>query len=84
VKAVEIKVQGNGVLTLPTGVSLPPHARLAVLVLDPSESPTDDLTGMAISALAEQSGAFDFLKEESEIYGDNDILPGRENPRFRK
>lgn len=37
-----------------------------------------------ISALAEQSGAFDFLKEEPEIYSDADILPGRNNPRFRK
>ena len=84
VKTVEVKVEGNGVLTLPHGVSLPPHARLAVLVLEPSESRTDDLSGTVIAALAEQSGAFDFLKEEPEIYGDNDILPGRENPRFRK
>ena len=84
VKAVEVKVEGNGALTLPHGVSLPPHARLAVLVLDPSDRKTDDLSGTMIAALAEQSGAFDFLKEEPEIYSDDDILPGRENPRFRK
>ena len=79
-KSLEIQVDAKGMLKLPPGVSLPAHARLAVLVFEPS----DDLNGLAISSLAQQSGALDFLKEEPEIYSDSDILPGRENPRFRK
>jgi hypothetical protein len=77
-KAIEV-VQENGVLKLPSGVSLPPRARLAVLVLEPEEP-----AGMQIAGLAEASGAFDCLKEEPEVYSDSDILPGRRNPRFRK
>jgi hypothetical protein len=77
-KAIEV-VQENGVLKLPAGVSLPAHARLAVLVLEPEEP-----SGIHIASLAEASGAFDFLKEEPEVYSDSDILPGRTNPRFRK
>ena len=83
-KALEITVQDNGLLKVAPDVSLSSHARLAVLVLEPSESKPDELTSAIISALAEQSGAFDFLKEEPEIYSDRDILPGRENPLFRK
>ena len=83
-KALEIKVQKDGVLKLPSSATLSSHARLAVLVFEPSESTPDDLSGAAISSLAQQSGTFDFLKEEPEIYSDADILPGRENPRFRK
>jgi hypothetical protein len=77
-KAIEV-VQENGVLKLPAGVALPARARLAVLVLEPEEP-----SGMQIAPLAEASGAFDFLKEEPEVYSDSDILPGRTNPRFRK
>jgi hypothetical protein len=77
-KAIEV-VEENGVLKLPNGVSLPAHFRLAVLVLEPEEA-----SGVQISSLAEVSGAFDFLKEEPEIYSDRDLLPGRTNPRFRK
>ena len=84
VKVLEIKVEDNGVLKLPSGVYLPSQARLAVLVLEPAESKPDEVNSAMISTLAEQSGAFDFLKEEPEIYSDLDILPGRENPRFRK
>ncbi len=83
-KALEIKVEENGALKLPSDVHLPLHARLAILVLGPSESNSDEVSSEFISALAEQSGTFDFLKEEPEIYSDRDILPGRENPRFRK
>ncbi len=83
-KAVEIRVEENGVLKLQAGVHLPSQARLAVLVMEPSESKSDEVSSAMISALAQQSGAFDFLKEEPEIYSDRDILPGRENPRFRK
>jgi hypothetical protein len=62
---------------------LPPHARLAVLVFGAADRP-EEWSASSIAALAEQSGAFDFLKDEPEIYSDRDILPGRENPRFRK
>ena len=80
-KTLEIKVEPDGVLKLPSGASLPSQVRLAVLVFEPSEPQPD---GLMISELAQQSGAFDFLNEEPEIYSDADILPGRENPRFRK
>jgi len=83
VKALEIKVEDDGALKLPCGVSLPSQVRLAVLVFDPSEG-VDELSAASISTLAEQSGAFGFLKEEPEIYSDQDILPGRENPGFGK
>ena len=77
-KAIEV-AEENGVLKLPSGVALPSHARLAVLLLEPEEP-----SGAQIAHLAEASGAFDFLKTEPEIYSDDDILPGRANPRFRK
>ena len=83
-KALEIQVDANGLLKLPLGVSLPSHARLAILVLDPSAGRSDELSGPLISGMAEQSRAFDFLNEEPEIYSDRDILPGRVNPHFRK
>lgn len=82
--ALEVKVERDGVLKLPSGVSLPRDARLAVLVFNSADRKPEEWSGASISALAEQSGAFDFLKEEPEIYSDSDILPGRENPRFRK
>jgi hypothetical protein len=78
VKAIEVSVENNGVLKLPTGVKLPAHVRVAVLALDP-----DDLSGVEIARVAEVSGAFDFLREEPELCSDRDILPGRKNPRFR-
>jgi hypothetical protein len=67
---------GDGVLRLPKEVRLSPKARLAVLVLE------DDETGAEIPTLAEAGGAFDFLKEEPELYSDADLLPNRRNPRF--
>ena len=78
-KTIEVSVESDGALKLPPGVSLPRHARLAVLALEP-----DEVTGKEIAGLAQASGAFDFLREEPEIYSDSDILPGRANPRFRK
>ncbi|HTG43976.1 MAG TPA: hypothetical protein VK633_05530 [Verrucomicrobiae bacterium] len=83
-KTLEIKVASDGVLKLSSQFPLPLQARLAVLVLEPSEIHPESLGAGLISGLAEQSGAFDFLKNEAEIYSDADILPGRENPRFRK
>jgi hypothetical protein len=79
VKTIEVSVEADGVLKLAAGVSLPAKTRLAVLALD-----ADDPSGAQIASLAESSGAFDFLREEPDLYSDRDILPGRENPRFRK
>jgi hypothetical protein len=79
VRAIEVRVESDGALKLPPGVSVPSHARLAVLVLE-----ADEPSASQISRIAEASGAFDSLKEEPEIYSDRDILPGRANPRFRK
>lgn len=76
-KTIEVSVEANGVLKLPAGVSLPARTRLAVLALEP-----DDPGGAQIARLAEASGAFDFLKEEPDLYSDADLLPGRVNPRF--
>ena len=82
--ALEVNVENDGVLKLPSSVSLPRDARLAVLVFSAADHKPEEWSSASISALAEQSGTFDFLKEEPEIYSDSDILPGRANPRFRK
>jgi hypothetical protein len=37
-----------------------------------------------MAAIAEASGAFDFLMEESDLYRDTDIIQGRANPAFRR
>jgi hypothetical protein len=79
VKTIEVSIEADGVLKLPGGVSLPAQTRLAVLALDATEP-----GGAQIANLAGASGAFDFLREEPDVYSDRDILPGRENPRFRK
>jgi len=83
-KTLEIKVDADGVLKVPHGSMLPSHSRLAVLLFEPSEVQSDDLNSTSIANLAAKSGAFNFLKDEPEIYSDADILPGRVNPRFRK
>ena len=83
-KTVEVTIAEDGVLKIPAGVSLPSQARLAVLVLDSPEVKSEPWSGVSIAALAQQSGTLDFLNEEPEIYRDQDILPGRANPRFRK
>ena len=83
-KTLEIKVESDGVLKLPSPGSLPSQARLAVLVLEPNETKSEEIGSTSIADLAVRSDAFDMLKEEPEIYSDIDILPGRENPRFRK
>ena len=66
----------DGVLRLPKEARLAPNAHLAVLVLDEDES------GAEIRTLADAGGAFDFLKEEPELYSDTDVLPERRNPSF--
>ena len=64
----------HGLLRLPEQFVAPPHTRLAVLLL------VDDDVG----ELAEKGGAFDFLRDEPDLYSDADILPGRINPAFGK
>ena len=66
----------DGVLRLSKEARLEPDAHLAVLVLEADES------GAEILTLADAGGAFDFLKEEPELYSDADVLPDRRNPRF--
>lgn len=67
---------GDGLLRLPATVCLPPKARLAVLVLEEGETEAD------LGSFADVGGAFDFLREEPDLYSDGDVLPGRGNPRF--
>ena len=74
-KTIPIEISG-GVLRLPPGFVLPPSAHLAVLALEEGEANAEWAT------LAEAGGAFDFLREEPELYSDADILPERRNPRF--
>lgn len=82
--ALEVRVESDGVLRLPSGVSPPRDARLAVLVFSAADPSPEEWSDGSIAALAEQSGSFEFLREEPEVYSDRDILPGRANPRFRR
>ena len=75
-KAVPIEVS-DGLLRLPNKIRLAPNAHLAVLVLEAKEM------GAELQILADAGGAFEFLREEPELYSDADILPNRKNPRFR-
>jgi len=72
-KTIPVEVS-EGVLRLPRNVQLPPRARLAVLVLEGGDA--------GLETLADAGGAFDFLREEPDLYSDSDVLPGRQNPRF--
>ena len=74
-KAMPIEIR-DGALRLPSGVQLPPEAHLAVIVLDRADTDLDFHT------MADAGGAFDFLREEPELYSDADILPGKANPHF--
>jgi len=74
-KTIPVEVS-EGVLRLPRNVQLPPRARLAVLVLEGGDA------GLELETLADAGGAFDFLREEPDLYSDSDVLPGRRNPRF--
>ena len=74
-RTIAIEV-GDGVLRLPKEVRLSPKAHLAVLVLEEEETEAE------IRTLADAGGAFDFLKEEPDLYSDADLLPNRRNPRF--
>ncbi|MBI4024032.1 MAG: hypothetical protein HY360_03570 [Verrucomicrobia bacterium] len=74
-KTIPIEVS-DGMLRLPDGIQLPPSVRLAVLVLEDDQSSSD------IRTLADAGGAFDFLREEPELYSDADIVRDRRNPRF--
>ena len=71
-KTIEVSVEANGVLKLPTGTTLLLGTRLAILAQEPG-----DPDALQIATLAEASGALEFLKEEPELYSDSDNLPGR-------
>ena len=81
-QAIQIYVD-KGVLRLPPNVSLPPHTRLVILAVTEDELQNDP-DSRDIARLMELSGALDFLRDEPDIYSDDDILPGRRNPRFRE
>jgi hypothetical protein len=74
-KTVPVEIRG-GLLALPGESQLPPGAHLAVLVIEDSGDSSE------LPALADAGGAFDFLREEPDLYSDADVLPGRKNPRF--
>jgi len=74
-KTLPVEVH-DGVLRMPEGVQLPSNSRLAVLVLEEQQ------TGAEVRTLADAGGAFDFLREEPDLYSDSDIPAGRRNPRF--
>ena len=75
-KTMPIEIH-DGVLKLPGKAQLPPKSILAVIVMEEGE------TGGELRVLADTGGAFDFLREEPEIYSDADVLPERRNPRFQ-
>ena len=60
-KMIPIEVSG-GVLRLPKSVELSAHAHLAVLAFEEGEN------GIDLERLADAGGAFDFLREEPELY----------------
>ena len=74
-KTIPVEVS-EGVLRLPRNVKLPPATHLAILVLEGGE------TGLELETLADAGGAFDFLREEPDLYSDSDVLDDRRNPRF--
>ena len=80
-QAIQIYVD-NGILRLPPDVSLPPRTRLVILAVTEEEL-SNAPDSREIAKLMELSGALDFLHDEPDIYTDEDILPGRRNPRFR-
>lgn len=67
----------DGVLRLAGDTHLPPNSHLAVIVIEENETVQD------AAKMAEAGGAFDFLKDEPELYSDSDILPERRNPLFK-
>jgi hypothetical protein len=66
----------DGVLRLPDETRLPPKSHLAVIVIDDQDAVSE------FHKMAEAGGAFDFLREEPDLYSDADVLPGRRNPHF--
>ncbi len=74
-RAFPVEVE-HGVLRIPNDCKLPEHTRLAVLVLE-------DKTDAEVAAFAQMGGGLDFLKEEPDLYSDNDVLPDRRNLRFK-
>jgi hypothetical protein len=74
-KTMPIEIH-EGVLRLPNETRIPPNWHLAVIVVEDKQS------GAEVQSMAESGGAFDFLRDEPELYSDADVLPARRNPRF--
>jgi hypothetical protein len=43
----------------------------------------ENISSEDIMKLAEASGSFDFLKDEPDIYTDDDVKPENQNPQFK-
>ena len=80
-RALPVQIEGNGTLKVSSEFALPPNARLAVLVLDPSSN-QQDVTSADLAALAASADSFKFLDDEPDLYTDADIEPGHQNPDF--
>ena len=74
-KMIPVEIRG-GLLALPAELKLSPRVHLAVLVIENGD------TSAELQTLADAGGAFDFLREEPDLYSDADVLPERKNPRF--
>ncbi|MCS6988923.1 MAG: hypothetical protein NZM06_05335 [Chloroherpetonaceae bacterium] len=44
---------------------------------------SDDLTSLSALKLADANPAFDFLKDEPDLYGEDDVKPENRNPKHR-
>lgn len=76
-KLIPVTVEKDGARRPPCGWLLPPKARLAVVALEANETTQNEA-----ALIAENSGCFDFLVAEPDLYSDADVLPGRSNPDF--
>jgi hypothetical protein len=74
----------NGVLKLPLGTQLPPEIKHATLVVGEGLHSNDDLSSIELQLAVLRNPAFDFLREEEDLYSDADILPENRNPRFHE
>jgi hypothetical protein len=82
-QTVPVIIEADGILRLAPGVSLPAGAHLAVIALKPGEMP-DEISSEEIARFAEAGGAFDFLKDEPDLYSIDDIKPENRNPNYRR
>jgi hypothetical protein len=82
-RAVPVVIEADGRLRISPECSLPAGTKLAVFALDPG-SDSEDISSKEIARWAEAGGSFDFLKDEPDLYSDEDIEPGQRNPDFRR